>query len=154
MSAFSRWILSHKLIVALFWLITTVAGAATASQAVNALSQQFALPGREAYETNHAIVKLYGNGGGDTNPLVPVITLPAGTTVDTLGIRQQLQAAFARAAGALPNARVVSYATTGNPVFVSHDRRTTFGAIFIKEPPAFTDVPAAQDKARAALAHV
>ena len=117
MSTLSRWILSHKLIVVLFWLATAIAGVASSSQAVNALSQQFTLPGREAYETNHTIVKIYGNGGGDTNPLVPVITLPAGTTVDTPGVRAQLRAAFARADGALPHARIVSYATTGNPVF-------------------------------------
>ena len=97
MSTLSRWILSHKLIVVLFWLATAIAGVASSSQAVNALSQQFTLPGREAYETNDTIVKIYGNGGGDTSPLVPVITLPAGTTVDTPGVRAQLRAAFARA---------------------------------------------------------
>src|SRR5947209_5228905 len=154
MSTLSRWILSHKLIVVLFWLATAIAGVTSSSQAVNALSQQFTLPGREAYETNHAIVKIYGNGGGDTNPLVPVITLPAGTTVDTPGVREQLRAAFARANAAIPHARVSSYATTGNPVFISHDRRTTFGVILIKEPLVLTDVQAAQDDVRRALKHV
>ena len=48
MSGFTRWILHHKLLVALFWLIVTVVGILTVSRATGALSKQFSSPGQES----------------------------------------------------------------------------------------------------------
>src|SRR3712207_8595875 len=46
-------------------------------------------------ETNRELAAIYGNGG-DVAPLVPVVTLPEGTTVDAPGVSRQLDAAVAR----------------------------------------------------------
>ena len=73
MSTLSRWVLSHKLIVVIAWLVTMLIGFALSQAATNALSQQFELPGREAYVTNVAIEHTFGNGG-ETNPIVGVVT--------------------------------------------------------------------------------
>ena len=51
----------------------------------NSLSQEFNIPGREGFETNREIAEVYGSGG-DVAPLVPVVTLPKGTTVDSPGV--------------------------------------------------------------------
>lgn len=139
MAVLTRWVLAHKLYVVLFWVALTIVGGASSSSAVSALSQQFDLPGSQAYKTDIAIAHAYGNGA-DTLPIVPVVTLPAGTTVNSPGIRTQLLQAFARASTAVPNERVVSYASTGNHLFVSRDGRTTFGLIYLPrvfQPAAF-----------------
>lgn len=130
LAAFSRFVLRHKLLVAAFWIVATAVGIASSSAATGALSQRFDLPGSESTEANLAIVQTYGSGGFDW-PLVATITLPPGITVDTTGIREQLSAAFARVTGAVPQARVASYASTGDRTFVSADGRTTFGLIYL-----------------------
>src|SRR5947209_20268484 len=122
MSTLTRWVLSHKLAVVAVWAITMVAGFALSQAATNALSQQFELPGREAYVTNLAIERIFGNGG-ESNPIVGVVTLPRGTTVDSPGVRAQLRQAFARVTASLPGSRVVSYGSVPNRVLVSSDGR-------------------------------
>src|SRR5947209_17116323 len=108
MTTLTRWVLAHKLVVVTAWVITMLAGFALSQAATNALSQQFELPGREAYVTNLAIERIFGNGG-ESNPIVGVVTLPRGTTVDSPGVRAQLRQAFARVTASLPGSRVVSY---------------------------------------------
>ncbi|MHB8575512.1 MAG: MMPL family transporter, partial [Dehalococcoidia bacterium] len=129
MAGFSRWILRHKRIVGLFWLVVTVVGIATVSKATAALSQKFTLPGEESFEAGQKILRTYGFDPGNP-PIVPVVTLPQGTTVDSAGVGQQFTDALAKVSAALPDARILSFASTGNRVFVSRDGRTTFAFIF------------------------
>jgi putative drug exporter of the RND superfamily len=140
MSSFTRWVLSHKLLIAAGWLVITLVGFAFVQTATNSLSQQFSLPGQQAYETNLKIIGLYGNGGSYP-PLVPEITLPAGVSASTPSVRSQLHGIFAEVAAKLPFARVVSYASTSDPAFVSSDGRTTFGMIFLPPPVGFHSSP-------------
>src|SRR5688572_994222 len=92
----TRWVLRHRLLVVLGWLALTAAGAAAVTPAINAMTSDFgALPGRPGYETNQQIMSTYGNGGA-ADPLVLVVTLPAGTTVDSPGVQAELADTFAR----------------------------------------------------------
>src|SRR5437660_3052974 len=125
MSAFARWILAHKFSVIGVWLLVTIVGLASASSATNALSGEFAVPGREGYDTNLRILRTHGVDTGFA-PFLPVVTLPSGVTVHSSGVKAQLAQAFARISARTPGARVVSYASTGNRAFVSRDGRTTF----------------------------
>src|SRR5579859_308081 len=150
MTAPTRWVLSHKIIVVGFWLIATVVGAASASSATNALSQKFSLPGKESYQANLNILRTYGQD--PTNPpFVTVVTLPAGTTVHSPGVKAQLAAVFSRIAANTPGSRIVSYASTNNPAFVSRDGRTTFGLVYAVEGFGFAGPTKAQDAITAAL---
>jgi uncharacterized membrane protein YdfJ with MMPL/SSD domain len=106
MPQLSRFLLGHKLAVVAAWLLVLVAGVGAAGAVSTRLSQEFSFPGEEGYEANVAILRSYGTGGPG-NPLVPVVTLPAGVTVDSLGVR----AALARAFGAIAEKLVVSPAT-------------------------------------------
>src|SRR6266536_3325063 len=128
MDRLSRFLLRHRLVVGLCWLAVLVVGIATAGTVSGRLATNFSLPGAKSYETNQAILRLYGNGG-DTRPLVPVVTLPAGTTVDSPGVRATLDRSFGAVARD-PRLRVVSWASTGDRAFVSADGRTTFGLVF------------------------
>ncbi len=146
MATLTRWVLSHKLLVTGLWAVVTVVAFAAMQPAGNALSDQFSVPGKEGYETNREIAALYGNGG-DVAPIVPVVTLPEGTTVDSTGVAEELDAALARVQAALPDARLASYASTGSPAFVSADRRTTFALVYI---PAIGGLEPGQEEARLA----
>nr|MDQ3091948.1 MMPL family transporter [Actinomycetota bacterium] len=124
MTALTRFVLDHKRLILGFWLVVTIAAFVAIQPAGNALSQQFSAPGLEGFETNKELGEIYGNGG-DVAPIVPVVTLPQGQTVDSHGITRQLDAALARVDAALPEARTASYASTRDRAFVSEDGRTT-----------------------------
>jgi putative drug exporter of the RND superfamily len=128
MERLSRFLLRHRLGVGLCWLAVLAVGVATAGSVSGRLSTDFSLPGAKSYEANQAILRVYGNGA-QARPLVPVVTLPAGTTVDSAGARQALERAFGAVARD-PRLRVVSWASTGDRGFVSADGRTTFGLVF------------------------
>ena len=153
MSSLTRWVLAHKRTVVVFWVLLTVVGIAAAGPASDALSQKFSVPGKEGYETNVEIAKRYANTGGDTAPFLPVVTLPAGKTVDSPGVRADLRAVEARLERALPGARIASYASTGDRAFVSADSRTTFAIAYPRRDPnsAFGENPDAAKRARAEL---
>ena len=130
MAALTSWVLKHKRLVLGLWLVVTVAAFAAVGPAGKALSQQFNVPGREGFETNKELAAIYGNGG-DVAPIVPVVQLPQGTTVDSPGVSAQLDAALAKVEAALPLASTASYASTGDRAFVSDDGRTTFALVYI-----------------------
>ena len=146
MNTLTDFVLGHKRLVFGFWLAVTIAAFAAIGPAGSALSQQFGVPGREGFETNKELAALYGNGG-DVAPIVPVVQLPSGTTVDSSGVRAQLAAALSKVEGALPEARTASYASTGDRAFVSDDGRTTFALVYI---PARGGVDQGQPEARLA----
>jgi RND superfamily putative drug exporter len=150
MAALTGWVLAHKRLVVGFWVLVWIAAVPALGPSGDALSNEFSIPGREGFETNKELVAIYGTGG-DVAPIVPVVTLPAGKTVDSPGVRDELDAALARIQAALPEAITASYGSTGDRAFVSDDGRTTFGLVYI---PAKGGVDPGQEEARAAQAAV
>jgi RND superfamily putative drug exporter len=148
MATLTRWVLAHKRMVVGLWLVVALGGVAAMRPAGDALSGQFNLPGTEAAIANSRVAAVYGNGG-DSAPLVPVVTVPKGKTVDSPGVAGQLGAALAKVEAALPHARVASYASTHDRAFVSNDGRTTFALVSI---PARGGVNPGQAEARTAQA--
>ena len=128
MSALARWVLDHRRLVVAFWIVATIWGVAATANIGSRLDQKESVPGREGPQTNQAILGRYHNGAS-VDPLVAVTTLPAGATVDSPGVRAELRSAFGGIAAALPGARMVSWVSTGNRVYVSADGRTTFALI-------------------------
>jgi putative drug exporter of the RND superfamily len=129
MPRLTQFLLRHKLAVVAAWLVVLVAGVAAAGVVPGRLSQEFAFPGQEGYEANVAILEAYGNGGPG-NPLVPVVTLPAGTTVDSPGVADALERAFAGVA-ADRRLRVLAWpATTGDRRLVVAGGRTVYGLVW------------------------
>ena len=120
MSALTSWVLRHKRVVVGFWFVVTIAAFVGIKPAGDALAQQFDVPGREGFETNKDLAAIYGNGG-NVAPLIPVVKLARGKTVDSPGVSEQLAAALAKVEAALPNARTPSFASTHDRAFVSDD---------------------------------
>jgi putative drug exporter of the RND superfamily len=155
MPQLSRFLLGHKLAVVAAWLVVLVAGVAAAGAVSARLSQDFSFPGEEGYEANVAILRAYGTGGPG-NPLVPVVTLPAGVTVDSPGVRSALAAAFGGVAED-PRLRVLAWpATTGDRRLVADGGRTVFGLVWGPYRPGLDAgaselAPAVTERLRAAL---
>ena len=153
MSALTRWVLAHKRTVVIFWIALTVVGFASVNSATKALDQKFSVPGKEGWEANVAIKENFHGTGGDSAPIVPVVTLPQGKTVDSPGVDSQLTQVDKRLEHALPGARIASFASTGNRAFVSADGRTTFAIVYPQPDPnsAFGENPDAAKAARSAV---
>src|SRR5215216_6753757 len=129
MSSLTRWVLAHKRGVVVFWLVMTIAGVAAAGPASDALEPEFSVPDKEGWETNVAIVERYGGTGGDTSPLLPVVTLPKGESVESPAVRCGLKQLDSRLERALPGSRIASYSSTGDGTFVSDNGRTIFALV-------------------------
>jgi putative drug exporter of the RND superfamily len=154
MVSLTRWVLAHKRTVVIFWVALTLIGMASASSATKALKQKFSVPGKEGWVTNQQIAHQFHGTGGNSAPLLPVVTLPAGQSPSAPAVRAQLRAVEARLERALPGSRMAGYASTGNSAFVSHDGRTTFVLAYPPPDPdqPFGDNPKAAKRATAALA--
>jgi putative drug exporter of the RND superfamily len=129
MQRLTRRVLQHKRLVAIGWLLLTIVGIGAAGPASEALDQRFSVPGREGWDASQEIQRVYGNGG-ETLPLVPVVTLPKGTTVDSPGVKDQLTKVEETARNAVPRSRVAGFGSTGDKAFVSKDGRTAFVYVF------------------------
>jgi RND superfamily putative drug exporter len=151
-ASLTRWVLAHKRTVVISWILLTIAGIMAAGPASKALDQKFSVPNKEGWETNEAIAAKYNGTGGDTSPLLPVVTIPNGQSVDSPQVKSDLNKLDDTLAKTLPGSRVASYASTGNKAFVSDDGHTTFAIVYPKPDPdsAFGDNPNAAKDVKAA----
>jgi len=146
----ARRVLRHRRRIAVAWILLTLFGIVAAGPASEALDQRFSVPGKEGWEASQEILQKFGNGG-ETLPLIPVVALPQGTTVDSPGVREQLQRVEDTARKAVPGSRVAGFGSTGDKAFVSRDGRTTFVYAFppLSDDPFGGSVDAARDLERA-----
>jgi RND superfamily putative drug exporter len=154
MQVLTRFVLRHKALVALTWLLIAVAGVMTVSGTTHRMVNDFSMPG-QAFKVDNQIVKLYGNGGSQA-PYVPVLTVPAGERVTDPAVAAQTDRVFNAIAAAVPNVRVADYSSTGSRQFVTDDGRTTFALVFTNSSTSFggpTPTGAITRAADAALPH-
>jgi RND superfamily putative drug exporter len=128
MPALTRFVLRHKILVALVWLVIAAAGIATISGTTHRMTNSFAMPG-QAFRVDNQIVHQYGNGGSQP-PYVPVLTAPAGQRITTPAVAAASGRAFAAIARQVPGVRIADYATTHDRAFLTHDQRSTFALVF------------------------
>jgi RND superfamily putative drug exporter len=128
-------------------LAAVVAAVALMPWVYDSFSERFGTPGTESEEMASEAIRIYGNDGSFA-PIVLVSKLPDGQTVETSGVRDEWLAIEERVTAAEPRARVVSWASTGDPLFVASDQRTTFGLVFL---PLQGQALAGQDAVVAAL---
>jgi putative drug exporter of the RND superfamily len=131
METLTRRVLRHRRLIGIGWLVLTIVGIAAAGPATKALDQRFSVPNREGWDTSQEIQRVWGNGG-ESVPFVPVVTLPAGKTVGSPGVREQLRELEDVSHRAVPGSRVAGYGSTANRAFVSKDGRTAFVYVFPK----------------------
>jgi RND superfamily putative drug exporter len=117
-----------------FWGLMLVVGMFAASKTSDRLTVDFSLPGQPGYETAKQIEEQYGNGG-ETQPYLPVATVPEGQTVDDN--LDAIDSVFDEIADNATNVRVATYSNTNNDVFITENGRTTFGMVFVPFPESF-----------------
>jgi RND superfamily putative drug exporter len=113
--AFSGWVIRHRWVVGLSWLVITVIGMVIAPTVSSRLVSGNHFNG-PAYTADVQIAQRYG--GATSDPGVLVLDAPAGGTVDSPSVRAELKAVDAGIAKAAPTLRVVSYASTGSRTLV------------------------------------
>ncbi len=131
----ARFVLAHRRLVIVGWLVVLAAGAAGASHVSGRLQLDFSLPGQPGYETAQKIVRTYGNGG-IIPPAIAVVTVPAGQTVR--GEQARIAAAFQRVRASMPYVRVVDFASTGDTRLIASNGRTTYAFLFTPLERTFT----------------
>ncbi|MBK5307331.1 MAG: MMPL family transporter [Frankiaceae bacterium] len=138
MERLAGFVLRHRALVAVFWLVMLVAGGATSATTVDRLTVDFSLPGQPGYETEKAIVSTYGNGPDEGSSIVTV-TVPAGRTVAQE--QAKVDGVFAAVANGLPGFRVIGTHNSDDPGFVTKDGRTAYGVVVEKKFFSFTQEP-------------
>jgi len=128
MPALTRFVLRHKALVALFWVVVAAVGVMTISGTTHRMTNDFSMPG-QAFKVDNQIVSQYGNGGSQA-PYLPVITVPAGQKVTDPAVAAATGRAFGALGRAIPGARIADYATTHDPAFLTRDGRSTFALVY------------------------
>jgi RND superfamily putative drug exporter len=132
MTTITRLALQHRRIVALAWLLLTVAGVLTVSGTTSRLSHGFNTPGTTGYDANLHISKHLGIDGNE-QPTIAVLKLPPGQTMRTAAGQAAAATTFA-AANRAGHVAVADYANTHNPRLISRDGRTTWALIDMPNP--------------------
>jgi putative drug exporter of the RND superfamily len=146
MNRLSGYVLRHRMLVVLTWLVLTIAGGLTVGTMQARLALTVPLPDEPGFVASARIAALYHNGGSAA-PTVIVATLPPGETAASPGARAQLGALFARAENA--GYQVVSYASTGDRAFTAAGGRLAYALVFT--PPATSSKAPSADGRIAAL---
>ena len=129
MRRLTDFVLRHKLLVVVAWLLLAGAGLATVATTTGRLSTSFALPGQPGYETNARIDRIYHNGGSQAVSIA-TLTLPAGLTTKSPEAARRVGQIFTAAAAGPVSLRLLDQAVTGDARFATKDFRTAYAAIF------------------------
>src|SRR3954466_1064189 len=118
MRRIAEFVLRHRRLVGLTWLVIVIAGVALVQKTNNRLVVDFSLPGQPGTATANQIDRDF-HAGGKTAPYVVTVTLPAGQTVTQH--QADVAHAFAAVAATVPNTRVVDEDNTGDRAFRTKD---------------------------------
>ncbi|MFE9572964.1 MMPL family transporter [Streptomyces sp. NPDC006692] len=127
MERLSGWLLRHRALVGLAWLVITVVGVVLAPSVSSRLQPGTHL-NTAAYTANVQIAKAYG--GATENPGVLVLDLPPGQTATSPAAAAELKAVDAAIAKAMPTMRTVSYASTGSQSLVGPNGTSTIVLVY------------------------
>src|SRR5688572_194987 len=100
-----------------------------AGPATDARENEVSVPDKAGWESNEEIAAIYNGTGRDSAPVMPVVTLPEGESVDSPGVQADLERVDEALAEALDGARVPSSDSPGDETFVSEDGGTPFAVV-------------------------
>src|SRR5215207_5587851 len=113
----------HRWPVIGVWIALTLVGALASGQLSSRWNQSSAVPGQPAYEGGRRALDAFGTGVRAPNV---VVFHSAGDATKNPAIEPAIE----RAAATMPGARSSSYFSTGNPIYASKDRSTTFAVVY------------------------
>ncbi|HZX04287.1 MMPL family transporter [Kribbella sp.] len=127
MTALGNWVVRHRLVVGLLWLVITIAGLALAPSVSGRLISGVHV-NSPANTANVQIAKRYG--GADHPPGLLTIDLPAGQKVDSPAVKANLRTLDSEVAKAMPTLRVASYASTGDRALIGSAGDSTLMLVY------------------------
>lgn len=127
MEALGKWVVRHRSIVGLVWLVVTIAGVILAPSVSGRLTSGVHVNGA-AYTANQQIARQYG--GVTDAPGLLTINFSAGGTVHSPTVMHQLQALDDAIAKSQPSFREVSYASTQSPALVGNGGTSTLLLVY------------------------
>src|SRR5438132_10188837 len=107
------------------WIALTLFGGYAAGQLSSRWYQSLAVPGKPAYEGSQRTFKAFGAG------VRPPNTVVFHSSAVDVSKSAAVRAAMARVVKASPGALTSSYFSTGNLMYVSQDRHTTFLQVYL-----------------------
>ena len=125
MERLARFVMHHRRIVALSWLVLFVVGGIAASGLGSRLTFDFSLPGQPGYEAEQHLIHSYGVSSDDT--FVATLSDPAGGSLKSES--RQVAAVFDAVRHQVPGVRLIDQASTGDSAFASSSDRTSFALI-------------------------
>ncbi|MBL7500784.1 MMPL family transporter [Frankia sp. CNm7] len=129
MRRIAEFVLNHRKLVLIGWLLVVVAGIALTGRTNDRLVIDFSLPGQPGTETANQIDEEF-KAGGKTAPYVVSVTMPAGQVVT--GQEAAVGRAFAAVQQEVPQTRVIDEANTGDKAFRTGDDRTAYALVFYR----------------------
>ena len=143
MERLTRFVIRHRKLIVLLWVLLTVFGMFGATRASKRYLESFSIPGYAAYEANQRALHTFGTG--EQAPFVAVFQ-SKGDVTKAPGVAN----AIAKAAAENPGSRTSSFFSTGSDAYVSRDRHTTFAEIYLPGLQQFSPGPSIA-RTRAAL---
>jgi RND superfamily putative drug exporter len=125
----AEFVLRHRRLVVLGWLVVVVAGMALTQQTVKRLVVDFSLPGQPGTETASKIDAEF-HAGGKTAPYVVTLTMPAGQSIATH--EPEVAKTFAAVQEQVPQTQVIDEANTGSTGFRTSDDRTAYALVYYR----------------------
>ncbi|MEO6500714.1 MAG: MMPL family transporter [Jatrophihabitantaceae bacterium] len=154
MERFARLVMHHRRIVSAIWLTLFIGGMVSVSPLDDRWSLDFSLPGQPGDNAEQQLIDTYGVSTFDS--YIAVVTVPQGETVEqnSAAVAGVISAGVAAVSDV--KLRVVDFASTKDPGFVTDDGRTTYALIQAPVPVTFGPYietrldPALTEAARAA----
>jgi RND superfamily putative drug exporter len=128
MERLARFVMHHRRIVSLVWLLLFIAGGISASGLSSRLTFDFSLPGQPGDTAEQQLISKFGASTDDT--LVAVLHAPAGSTITAQ--HAGVASVFDSIDKQVPQARVIGPTGAARSGFVSDDGRTAY--ILIQGP--------------------
>ena len=129
MRRIAEFVLRHRRLVGLSWLVVVIAGVMLTQRTNDRLIVDFSLPGQPGTETANQIDREF-HAGGKTVPYLISVTLPQGQHVT--GNEPAVAKAFAAVQAKVPDTQLVDEANTGDKAFRTDDDRTAYAMLFYR----------------------
>ncbi len=141
MRRLTEFVLAHKALVVITWLVLLVGGGAASGATAERLVIDFGLPGQPSQEATDQLQQRYGNGGNGSDPYL--LTIHEQGKVDEKAVAETFDALQAK----LPTYRIISRSTSGDPSFTSPDGTTAYAYAYYPFPTSFEEIPSLPIKA-------
>ncbi len=128
MGHIGRFVVRHRRAVLAFWFLVAIVGMAMVGNITSRLSSGSSFPGLPSYAASQKILQIYGTGG-DNQPVVMVLGLPAGQSAETPAGRAEINTALAPLTNN-KTLRTVSYANTGDRRLLARGGRSAAVLVF------------------------